>query len=808
MGMAIVDPEMLDRLAASLEAQARSIPGIKKRAAELRVADEVAGLNPLLSYLVDTASDLRGRARGLRAPSTDPALSPGLFGLPAPTAQETGAGDLLAKSLHTVLNTHASDTPAARAQAVKDYFATLTPDQQSTLALTEPGVIGNLDGVPVGVRYAANRVAIQKEYGAESAYLAQLGVDRPEFKRTKARVDTLRGFLNPREKTGIDPTTNRIVTVEFPRQFLVFDPASGSVADPKATPYPDGRVAEVVGDLENAKNVAFRIPGITNRLDNYDGFGRGGYDLVADPSKKGAERTDTAVVSWLGYDTPELGDSVDPAKAKTGGKALADFRSGISVNLRPDATLDVFAHSYGTLVTSKALQFGMQAKSVAFMGSPGLGPNIHSVADFHMPGTTFYALRAPADMVSYTQGLGDDPADFEDITRLGTAGPTGQSHGHSQYYTPGTGSLANLQEVLFGDPENLTFTRTTLDEEMPGAAEVRELVSFLHARVPEAVTVELGGGLDPVLQDLQAGRISYVDAVQPICAALDRSGMLDLVKPADLLAELVALGAAFTYKSAYSAATAKGLSPAEAAKQAAAARSDMLDIAVPVRDLVVLLQARVPLDVVGKITPRIYAGVQELTGGHIEQGFAQISDTFNEYNLFDRVPPGELRDKVVLLAGNFAGIKAYEVAKAHGATEIEADSAAVAAAAATTATLFAVTLPVVKALEADRLLNNLSQLTVRVGADGLRVAGDGWKTLTAVSDDGLNVVGDMGDTLLHPTHVMKDTGDVFTSFADAGDTVVSNSADALDATFDAGRTTLHKGADVVKSAGSLINPFD
>ncbi|UYM24139.1 alpha/beta hydrolase family protein [Streptomyces albus] len=140
--------------------------------------------------------------------------------------------------------------------------------------------------------------------------------------------------------------------------------------------------------------MAFRVPGITNRLDNFQSFADGGVDLLVDGD--GAERPDGAVISWLGYDTPEQGDSVDPAKAEVGGRELRAFRRGIGVSLRPDAKVGIFAHSYGTLVTSKALQEGMDdVDKVVFMGSPGLGPNIRSIKDFQMPNTRFFAMRAP-----------------------------------------------------------------------------------------------------------------------------------------------------------------------------------------------------------------------------------------------------------------------------------------------------------------------------------------------------------------------------------------------------------------------------
>jgi hypothetical protein len=664
MGMVAVDADMLDRLAGSCEQKAgNDIPRLLGRAAELSVPDKVSGLKPLQSYLTDTARDLRAKAEGLRNPGGDPFASLAAFGLPTGFDVGSPAVQQLTMDLAQLLDAHSSDPPAVRAQAVKDYFATLSPLQQAELADAEPGLVGNLDGVPPTVRFAANRISIQQEYERELAYSRTLSPDDPAYKRTRARIDTLRSFLNPREQRFLDPDTGVIATREVPRQFLVFDAAFGTVADSKATPYPDGRVAEVVGDLTTATDVAFRIPGITNRLDNFNSFSNGGYTLAQDQAN-GVERPDTAVVSWLGYDTPELGDSVDPSKALTGGRALADFMAGVSVSLAPGATKDVFAHSYGTLCTSKALQDGMHVDNVVFMGSPGLGPNINSVADFHLPGTRFYAMRAPKDLVSYTQGLGNDPADFADITRLDTTGASG----HSDYYNANTGSLANLQRILFGGSQHLTFTRTSLDEEMTGAAEVRDLVSFLHSQVPPDVVARMGAALDPILQDVLAGRTSYVGALGP------------------------------------------------------------------------------------------------------------LNKVLNSFNMLDRVTPGELRDELVTLAGNLAYKQAYKAAKDRGVPDAVAAGIAGTAAFSARAAAFAVSVPVVKALELDRLQNNVRQLWRGVSNDADRIADDGaeaWNDVTS---------GDLPG-LVH----------------DAGD--------ALDAAEDAGKTVIDKGTDIVRSAGDFLNPF-
>ncbi|MEV0981286.1 alpha/beta hydrolase [Streptomyces sp. NPDC049915] len=568
---------MLDRLAKSLDSKAGEIPHLKSRASTLGVTADLSGLPAIATWLGETAIDLRRRANILRAPAESPFDSLSAFGLPTSLARKPGAGKEFESGLKGVIAAHRDGTPQEQAQAVKDYFATLSPDQQAALAVTNPSLVGNLDGVPVNVRFAANRVSIQNEFQEESERLKSMADTDPAYKRTKDRVETLRSFLSPRVKKFIDPKTNRATEVEVPRQFLVFDAKFGSTADPKASPYPDGRVAEVVGDLQTATNVAFRVPGITNRLDNFNGFSSGGYALATD--KRGYEQPDTAVVSWLGYDTPEIGDSVNPEKAEVGGRQLNAFRQGIAVNLKPDAKTSIFAHSYGTVVTSKALQNGLtNIDNVTFMGSPGLGPNIHSVADFHMPNTKFYAMRAPEDLVSYTQGHGDDPADFKDITRLETNGATG----HSQYYKEGTDALTNMRGIFFGGGKALTFEHTTLDQEMPGAAEVRDLVTFLHKKVPPEVVNKMGADLDPIVQGLLNGRSKFADVALPLHAVLNKYNMLDRVKPHELMGEVSTLASRFAYKQAYKAAKDHGAPDwvaASAAATAAGASKATLDIA-------------------------------------------------------------------------------------------------------------------------------------------------------------------------------------------------------------------------------------
>ncbi|MER7782157.1 MULTISPECIES: alpha/beta hydrolase [Streptomyces] len=568
MGMVFADPAMLEKLAASMDGTAKEIPALRRRASALDVLSEVGHLLPLLSYLNETARELRKKASILRSPSKSPFDALAQHGLPAGLARKPGAGGEFKTGLKKVLAEYETAVPEARARAVKEYVEGLTPEQQAALAVADPVTVGNLDGVPAPLRFAANRISIQRQYEKETRHLEELSPASPAFERSRERLLALQRFLSFRRQAVADPKTGKISYREIPRQFLVFQPEAGGVADPVATPFADGKIAEVLGDLETAGDVAFRVPGITNRLDNFQSFADGGVDLLVDGD--GAERPDGAVISWLGYDTPEQGDSVDPAKAEVGGRELRAFRRGIGVSLRPDAKVGIFAHSYGTLVTSKALQEGMDdVDKVVFMGSPGLGPNIRSIKDFQMPNTRFFAMRAPGDAVSYTQGHGPDPADFPDITRLDTI----KAFGHSDYYDPKAEGVHNLRRVFAGEYDSLTTVDSSLDEEMTGATEIRRLVGFLQERLTPEEVARLGGDIDPIAQGIVSGRMGFTDAAGPLYLSLKDHDLLDKVPPGELFSEVNSLASDVAAKETNKRMLEGGSSETKAILYAGAAKA-------------------------------------------------------------------------------------------------------------------------------------------------------------------------------------------------------------------------------------------
>ncbi|WP_432930296.1 alpha/beta hydrolase [Microbispora sp. CA-135349] len=501
----VADADELEMLAKLLTDKRQLAEQYYTRACHLVGQAQATSLAAMLRWARNTATELGNRAAIVRAGEKggDPFGALSAFGLTTAIGTVSGQDRTrLEKDLKSVLDRNPTVRPEQRAEAIRKFFGKLTAAERASLAIEQPEMVGRLDGAPATVRYAANRLLIERALAHDQKDLTALKATDPKNAQVallEKRVARMTEFLQPRV-TG----DGRSV----PRQFLLFDPAG------------DGRVAEVFGDLAKAKHVAVMVPGITNRLDNYDSIAKDARWLVMDPNTK-KDLPETAVITWLGYDTPEFGDSVLPSKAEAGAPALHSFRAGLDA--AKGAKFALFAHSYGTLLSSKALQEGTPFDSVVFMGSPGLGPTINSAADLKLEsGTQVFAMRAPGDWVSYTEAHGRDPADMTDIRRLAT----GQSSGHSQYYMQKNTGLQNLQTVLTGDGCVQTFMGSPkLDDEQFGAGNVRVLVKELQSRVPQWKAGELATAFEPIIKGAMDGSADVSTLTALTATTLADSGL-------------------------------------------------------------------------------------------------------------------------------------------------------------------------------------------------------------------------------------------------------------------------------------------
>jgi hypothetical protein len=317
--------------------------------------------------------------------------------------------------------------------------AAIGPSTLAQVARAHPHLIGPVDGMPVDLRYEANRL------------LALRGAVAADAIGAHDRAAALRDLAAPH------------------RRLLFVDAARG-------------QAAEVLGELTGARHVAVVVPGMGNSLE--------GFAVVrakAEALRSAAAALDPpaslAAIAWLGYASPGVPDMVLDDAARAGAPALVQLAGGVAV-VAPTATMTVVGHSYGTLVTAHALRDGLDVDAVALTGSPGVrADDAEDLGE-----TPVYALRAPGDYVALLERFGTDPTDPDfGATRLAT----GEFVGHRGYFDEGTESLRNLALVATGRAAEATVVRPGWGER---AFDVAEDARTLVVETPVDLAQDAVGG--------------------------------------------------------------------------------------------------------------------------------------------------------------------------------------------------------------------------------------------------------------------------------------------------------------------------
>lgn len=313
----------------------------------------------------------------------------------------------------------------ADAHRVRGFFTSLDREQRAALVRRHPLVVGNLDGAPVELRYEANRVSLTKAIETEKARRQDNRLSDAGQHEAGRRMNRFKSMLSDG------------------RQILAFDPTGR------------GRAAEVFGDLRKATRVSIVVPGVDTELLTFERTQLrytspvGMAEAVYDRSRSAAPEVDTATIAWADYDSPR-GVGMDAATGELAGAGAERLNSFVS-GLPGDASVTWMCHSYGSVVCGVAAPHSStRVTDVAVAGSPGI--RLDSAAE--LEDTTLWAMRAEDDWIVDVPhlnfggfGHGDDPAEPDFGARLlATEGATG----HSEYFEPGTRSLANLAAVGTG----------------------------------------------------------------------------------------------------------------------------------------------------------------------------------------------------------------------------------------------------------------------------------------------------------------------------------------------------------------------
>ncbi|MET8329063.1 alpha/beta hydrolase [Streptomyces sp. NPDC005181] len=250
-----------------------------------------------------------------------------------------------------------------------------------------------------------------------------------------------RGFIRAAERTATRHGDRKRaaalrVLADPARHFFSFDGRDG------------GRSAEVFGDLSRARRIAVLVPGAGISLDRYWRLRAAAVALRRETGEG------TAVIGWLGYETPDTVSraSVTTGRAKSAATELRTFLAELK-RTEPTARTSLLCHSYGSVVCAESAP-GLAVSDIVLYGSPGTGAD--NVSALHTPATV-WAGRGGDDWIAevphvqlrlpfITLGFGTDPVSQKFGARHFAAG----DGGHSDYLKPGSLSLKNIARIVSG----------------------------------------------------------------------------------------------------------------------------------------------------------------------------------------------------------------------------------------------------------------------------------------------------------------------------------------------------------------------
>lgn len=235
----------------------------------------------------------------------------------------------------------------------KAWWDGLSPEERDRYIELVPERIGNLDGIPVLARDAANR------------------------RNLPALIDKLEGVDTDKARdqlAGLREIERQLKEDGKPPMYLIGIGDEGN-----------GRAIVSFGNPDASQHVSAYVPGLNTSLD--EEFAKNDLGRARDTAI-GAQGYDdsTASIVWLGYDAPQLPDKDGAAgyfavmgtgRAEKGGAAYRDFMGGISVtNQNKDPHMTAIGHSYGsrTVGAAAARPGGIPGvDDIVLVGSPGVG---------------------------------------------------------------------------------------------------------------------------------------------------------------------------------------------------------------------------------------------------------------------------------------------------------------------------------------------------------------------------------------------------------------------------------------------------
>lgn len=392
-------------------------------------------------------------------------------------------------------------SPDTAPEDVKRWWDGLTDEQRRQLITQHPPLLGNLNGIPADVRDQVNVKVMDddldrvenaaRQHGVSTDAVmkdpGRFGLSANDITRYQNAQKTQEGLLHD---LGIDTSTDHRRYSEIsaqerhdknlrPTMLWAYDPTAFNGK---------GKAAIAIGNPDRSENTAVIVPGTGSSVKS--GWLSDGHDdakNLYDQSRQADPNNPTAVIAWMGYDTPESftdPNIANPGLARAGGDALAwDVNSlGVTHQGGVPQHLTVIGHSYGSTTVADAFAHsGMTANDAVLLGCPGTDL-ARSAADFHLNGGQVYVGDASTDPVGWigesgaglpnfvndslgnlvgsSAGLGSDPAhEGFGAVRFRAEVPGSDmisTDDHSHYYKMGSESLRSMTDIVSGHGANLS----------------------------------------------------------------------------------------------------------------------------------------------------------------------------------------------------------------------------------------------------------------------------------------------------------------------------------------------------------------
>lgn len=389
-------------------------------------------------YLPDTYASLAPSAAAHHV-AEDPQLSVER----SQAKPESGAANPAEAGLADLL---ASTTGSSDWRTVADVYKGIDADRAAWLAVTFPGVIGNLYGAPYRDRISANHIRLAAAVSDSTQWSSP---PRPWTQQ-------------PRE-----PRRDLLAALESDQQLIYLD-----------TDANDGQGAwvELHGDLATASRVGVLVPGGSAFMvsENFSRYSQRAQSFVD------ASSGDVAMLVWAGAAFPSGWlQEADPSWAQDAAPALVDFLRDLRARTDDEVAITLAGHSYGGGIVGIAETYDIDVDQVMYVASAGAGYGVESTQDYTQPCRPRYAMLAAGDPIGYVQnipaftgmGHGKAPAELEgtkvletgylpaspqardDVNRtLGSQGIAGKKigglHAHSEVFIPYSDAWTNMLKVF------------------------------------------------------------------------------------------------------------------------------------------------------------------------------------------------------------------------------------------------------------------------------------------------------------------------------------------------------------------------